>query len=37
MQLKLDAQYPVFTQHLLEMIYPHYLAPVPSMAVVQLQ
>ncbi|CAB3751108.1 type VI secretion system baseplate subunit TssF [Paraburkholderia humisilvae] len=35
-QLKLDAQYPVFTQHLLEMIYPHYLAPVPSMAVVQL-
>jgi type VI secretion system protein ImpG len=36
-QLKLDAQFPVFTQHLLEMIYPHYLAPVPSMAVVQLQ
>ncbi len=36
-QLKLDAQQPVFTQHLLEMIYPHYLAPVPSMAVVQLQ
>ncbi|GLQ99225.1 type VI secretion system baseplate subunit TssF [Dyella mobilis] len=35
-QLKLDAQYPVFTQHLLEMIYPHYLSPVPSMAVVQL-
>ncbi|OOG63867.1 type VI secretion system protein ImpG [Rhodanobacter sp. B04] len=36
-QLKLDAQYPVFTQHMLEMIYPHYLAPVPSMAVVQMQ
>lgn len=36
-QLKLDAQYPVFTQHLLEMVYPHYLTPVPSMAVVQLQ
>jgi len=35
-QLKLDAQYPVFTQHLLEMIYPHYLTPIPSMAVVQL-
>jgi type VI secretion system protein ImpG len=35
-QLKLDAQHPVFTQHLLEMIYPHYLTPVPSMAVVQL-
>ena len=36
-QLKLDAQYPVFTQHLLEMVYPHYLTPIPSMAVVQLQ
>ncbi|MGN4066074.1 type VI secretion system baseplate subunit TssF [Burkholderia gladioli] len=35
-QLKLDAQYPVFTQHLLEMVYPHYLSPIPSMAVVQL-
>lgn len=35
-QLKLDAQYPVFTQHLLEMLYPHYLAPIPSMAVVQM-
>ena len=32
-QLKLDAQYPVFTQHLLEMLYPQYLRPVPSMAV----
>ncbi|KRE88312.1 type VI secretion system protein ImpG [Frateuria sp. Soil773] len=36
-QLKLDAQYPVFTQHLMEMVYPHYLAPVPSMAVVQMR
>ena len=36
-QLKLDAQFPVFTQHLLEMIYPHFLAPIPSMAVVELQ
>jgi len=35
-QLKLDAQFPVFTQHLLEMLYPHYLQPLPSMAVVQL-
>ncbi|MBP1475120.1 type VI secretion system baseplate subunit TssF [Frateuria sp. MAH-13] len=35
-QLKLDAQQPVFTQHLMEMVYPHYLAPVPSMAVVEL-
>lgn len=36
-QLKIDAEFPRFTQHLLEMLYPHYLAPVPSMAVVQLQ
>ena len=35
-QMKLDAQHPVFTQHLLRMVYPHYLAPVPSMAVVEL-
>jgi len=34
-QLKLDAEFPCFTQHLLELIYPNYLAPVPSMAVVQ--
>ncbi len=33
--LKIDAEFPYFTQHLLEMIYPHYLAPMPSMAVVQ--
>ncbi|MEM8739866.1 MAG: type VI secretion system baseplate subunit TssF [Pseudomonadota bacterium] len=32
-QLELDLQYPVFTQHLLEIVYPHYLAPVPSMMV----
>ena len=36
-QLKVDAEFPRFTQHLLEMIYPHYLAPTPSMAVVQCQ
>ncbi len=36
-QLKVDAEYPRFTQHLLEMVYPHYLAPIPSMAMVQLQ
>ena len=34
-QLKVDAEFPRFTQHLLEMVYPHYLPPVPSMAVVQ--
>ncbi len=36
-QLKLGAEFPRFTQHLLEMVYPHYLAPIPSMAVVQFQ
>jgi type VI secretion system protein ImpG len=36
-QLKLDAEFPRFTQALLEMIYPHYLAPTPSMLVAQLR
>lgn len=36
-QLKVDAEFPRFTQHLLEMVYPHYLSPTPSMAVVQLK
>ncbi|MCO6456061.1 MAG: type VI secretion system baseplate subunit TssF [Pirellulaceae bacterium] len=35
--LKIDAEFPYFTQHLLEMVYPHYLAPIPSMAVVRFQ
>jgi len=34
-QLKMDAEFPRFTQHLLEMVYPHYLAPLPSMTIVQ--
>ena len=36
-QLKIDAEFPRFAQHLLEIVYPHYLAPTPSMAVVQFQ
>lgn len=36
-QLKIDAEFPRFTQHLLELIYPHYMAPTPSMAVVQFE
>jgi len=36
-QLKLDAEFPRFTQALLEIIYPHYLAPTPSMLVAQLK
>ena len=35
-QLKLDAELPRFTQALLEIIYPHYLAPTPSMLVAQI-
>ena len=35
-QLKMDAEFPRFTQHLLEMVYPHYLAPMPATAVVQM-
>ena len=34
-QLKMEAEYPTFTQSLLQMVYPHYLGPTPSMAVVQ--
>lgn len=33
--LKLDAEFPRFTQALLETIYPHYLSPIPSMAIVR--
>lgn len=36
-QLKVDAEFPRFTQHLLESVFPHYLAPMPSMSVVQFQ
>jgi type VI secretion system protein ImpG len=32
-QLKLDAEFPTFVQHLTEVVYPDYLAPVPSMAI----
>jgi type VI secretion system protein ImpG len=34
-QLKLDARHPDFTQHLLEMVYPHFLCPVPACAIVE--
>jgi len=32
---KLDAEYPRFTQALLDTVFPHYLMPTPSMAMVQ--
>ena len=35
--LKLDAEFPRFTQSLLETVYPHYLAPTPSMCMLQFQ
>jgi type VI secretion system protein ImpG len=34
-QLKVDAEFPRFTQQLLEIVYPHFLAPIPSMVVVE--
>jgi type VI secretion system protein ImpG len=36
-QLKLHAEFPRFTQSLLDIIYPHYLAPIPAMLVAQMQ
>jgi type VI secretion system protein ImpG len=34
-QLKIDARQPQFTQHLLDLVYPGFLAPVPSAAIVE--
>jgi type VI secretion system protein ImpG len=36
-QLKLQSRFPDFTQHLLELVYPHFLPPVPSMAIVRFE
>jgi type VI secretion system protein ImpG len=33
--LKMDAEFPQFTQSILETVYPGYLSPTPSMAVVE--
>ena len=35
-RLKQDAQFPRFTKHLLDAVYPNFLGQMPSMAVVQL-
>jgi type VI secretion system protein ImpG len=35
-QLELELQYPAFTSHLLDIIYPHYQGPTPSMMVAEL-
>ena len=34
-QLKLDARHPDFTQQLLELVYPGFLAPIPSAAIAE--
>ena len=36
-QLKIDSEFPAFTQHLMEMVFPDFLAPVPSMAMVRFE
>ncbi len=36
-QVKLDAEFPRFTQGLLETVYPHYLAPTPSTCIVRFE
>ncbi len=35
-QLKIEEEFPKFCQHLLEIVYPDYLAPMPSMTIVQM-
>lgn len=34
-QLKMESEYPRFTQHIFEKTYPQYLCPIPAMAIVQ--
>jgi type VI secretion system protein ImpG len=34
--LKMDAEFPRFSQRLLELVYPGYLSPLPAMAIVQI-
>ncbi len=36
-QLKIDARFPEFTHQLLDLVYPHLTAPLPSMAMVELR
>lgn len=36
-QLRIDAEFPELAQHLLDVIYPHYLSPLPSAVIVQLK
>lgn len=34
-QLKLEAEFPRFTQHLLDVVYPHFLSTMPAMSIAQ--
>ncbi|MFM0501043.1 type VI secretion system baseplate subunit TssF [Paraburkholderia caffeinilytica] len=36
-QLKMDAEFPRFAQRLLDVVYPNYLAPLPSMTIAAVQ
>ena len=36
-QLKMDAEFPRFSQRLLDLVYPSYLAPTPAMGIAQFQ
>jgi type VI secretion system protein ImpG len=36
-RLKIDDEFPELTESLLNVLYPHYLAPIPSMAIVQFE
>src|SRR6266849_3644354 len=33
--LKIDDEFPEITESVLQILYPHYLAPIPSMSIVQ--
>ncbi len=36
-QLKMDSEFPQFVQNLLDIVYPHFLTPMPSMAIVRFE
>jgi type VI secretion system protein ImpG len=36
-QLKLEAEFPRFTQRLVDILFPHFLAPIPSMLIAELK
>lgn len=36
-QLKMDAEFPRFSQRLLDLVYPGYLAPTPTMGIVRIE